>query len=427
MNPLLEKRIAVLVLLVFSGMVGMASFNSSSDGLAGAVEGSSVFGKISGLLRYATYGFTLFMLAARFKRVVRPALRDPFLWALLGIVVASFLWSDFPSLSRKNGILTLLTSLFGLYLASRFNMKEQVRIVAWAAGISTVFSFFYTLAFPGKGIEQGIHAGAWRGPLLHKNMFARYMVICAPPLLIVALNSRRYRYVVWTAFGIAVALILLTTSKTALVIFLALIVLLPLYRGLQSRNTIIIPLVIILILLAASGAMWLVNHWEQVLHGLGKDTSLTGRTYIWEFVIDKIWERPWLGYGYEGFWQPGGEGEKVIHYIFLTGLTQAHNGYLDITAQLGFIGMAFFMLSLVIAYIRAIAWARLGGKLEDLWPITYITFLFLYNQTETTIVETNSIFWMLYVAVTCSMKYAPRLVSEPFEEERQKGKLMEST
>jgi O-antigen ligase len=145
------------------------------------------------------------------------------------------------------------------------------------------------------------------------------------------------------------------------------------------------------------------GNWDNVLTGLGRDPTLSGRTYIWEAVIDQIWKRPWLGYGYQAFWQEKGEAEYVwrsIHFIVF----QAHNGFLNLGVELGLIGLSLFVLSLIFTYIRAIKWARLSSSLADLWPIIYVTFLLMYNYSENTNVEPTSLYWVLYVAVSLSLK-----------------------
>ncbi len=421
MNELIkwaEPKFAVLALLIFTGVLDIQSYNTLSDGVvkgaANVIDSASPFEPLTKLLRYLIYTVTVLLILARFKTVIKPAMRDPFLWGLVGLAVMSFTWSDFPEISRKEGFITLLITLFGLYLASRYTLKEQLRIVAWAAGIAVVFSLLYTLALPGWGIEQGFHAGAWRGPLKQKNLFARLMVICGPPLLLSTDKTQKYRYVIWTVFGMAVMQLFLSDSKTALVGFLTLIILLPFYKALGWANSTTIPILITIVLVGASGWTWLTSNWESFLGSLGRDATLTGRTDIWAAVIDKIHEQAWLGYGYKAFWQPGG-GQDYVWYVVHFAVFTAHNGYIDLTAQLGLLGLSCFVLSFITAYMRGIAWIRLGKTSEWLWPITYLTFIFMYNQSESTNIETNSFFWILYVAVTLSMGYVQ--VAEPIEEE----------
>jgi len=408
-SPLLdlaEKIFAVVALLVFTEILNFASYNNVSEGIPGfGYYVESVFDKLVGYLRILIYLITFLLLIARWKSVVRPAFRDPFLWILVGIVVISNMWSDFPEISQTEGQTLLKTTLLGLYLASRFSWKEQVQIIAWAVGLAAVISLLYTLALRGAGIESGTHAGAWRGPLTHKNPFARLMVISALPPVLVALDLhiRRYRYLVFAVSGLAVALIVLSTSKTALVICITLVVLLPLYSALRWSDGLAIPFFITLTLVGGSLATWVAGNWENLLIGLGRDPTLSGRTYIWEAVIDQIWKRPWLGYGYQAFWKEKGEAEYVWRSIRFI-VFQAHNGFLNIGVELGLVGLSLFVLSLLFTYIRAIKWARLGKTSADLWPITYVTFLIMYNYSENTNLEPTSFYWVLYVAVTLSLK-----------------------
>jgi O-antigen ligase len=168
-----------------------------------------------------------------------------------------------------------------------------------------------------------------------------------------------------------------------------------------------------------------VTNWEPFLYSIGKDPTLSGRTDIWGAVIDKIWERPWLGYGYNAFWENGGVGQKAVFNVLFLTITQAHNGYLNLGAELGLLGLLFFVLSLLTAYIRAINWARLGRTSEEVWPIIYISFLILYNQSESTNIDVHSIFWILYVTISLSMKYAGVVESELLPKERKNEVLID--
>jgi O-antigen ligase len=407
-NPLLdlaERIFVVFSLLVFSGVLTCASLNNGAEGAQPAgVYNTSPMDRLVSIWLLGIYAVTIFLLLARFKSVIRPAMRDPFVWALAGLVAISFMWSDFPEISRKFGFTALETTLFGLYMASRFSLKEQVKLVAWALGIAAVFSLLYTLGRPGSGIENGTHTGAWRGPIIHKNLFARLMIPSALAPLLVALDTRGfYRYVVGAVSALAVGLIVLSTSRTALVIFLTLALLLPFYRALRLSDSLAIPFFITLILVGGSIGTWVASNWDNLLFGLGKDPTLSGRTYIWEAVMEKMADRPWLGYGYNAFWQEAGEADYVWRVIRFK-VYQAHNGFLNVGVELGWLGLAFFVLSILFAFIRAIQWARLSKTYADLWPIIYVTFLLMYNYTETTVIEHNSIFWVLYVGVTLSVR-----------------------
>ena len=44
------------------------------------------------------------------------------------------------------------------------------------------------------------------------------------------------------------------------------------------------------------------DNFKRVTGVLGRDPTLTGRTEIWRFAIKSIASRPFLGYGYDVFW-----------------------------------------------------------------------------------------------------------------------------
>ncbi|HIK27003.1 MAG: O-antigen ligase family protein [Oscillatoriaceae bacterium SKW80] len=419
-----EREFIIFALLVFSKVLSMESRYVPSEGEGGG-GGSSPFARIVVLLAYATEGICLLLMICRPKSTLRAFVRDPFVWGLMGTALLSFIWSDFPNQSRNRSISTLLTALVGLYIASRFSPQEQLRVVGDGMGVISVFCFVYTGIFPGAGREAGIHAGAWRGPLVHKNLLSQLATCACIPTLLAALDSKpKERWRTWTYFILAFLLVLLSTSKTGLIISLNLIMLVPLLKFMRLKSGVVIPLVLTLVLIGSSGITWLANNWDSFLYGLGKDPTLSGRTDVWDAAIYKIKQRPWFGYGYQAFWERTG-GAEYIWTAVRYQASHAHNGFVNIALDLGLVGLFFFVVSILTLYIRGIAWLRMGDSYAEMWPILYASFLLLYNQTESTIIEHNSIFWVLHVAATLSIGYYRKLTPEEraMRESRRQGKL----
>jgi O-antigen ligase len=417
MNPLLnflEKRFTIFALIFLTEVLRFASLFVDPDAKSDAPPAYNPFDPISSLIQQFIYVTTLLLLLARWKSSLQTALRYPLIWLLPVTALMSFMWSDFSSWSLPKGITTMQTTYFGLYMASRFNLKQQLQMLAWALGIVAVVSLLFNLALPGAAIEAGANAGAWRGPFTQKNILARVVVLAAIVFLLLALDSRKHRYWLWGGFGLSVFLILMTGSKTALLLFLSVVILLPLYKALRWKDTKVIPLVIILVLVGASIAVFITGNWENILLGLGRDTTLSGRTTLWELALEKIAERPWLGYGYQGFWQNGG-GAEIIWKHEGYKPPHAHNGFINITLDLGIVGLFLFLLTIAVTYWRAIAWLQYGKTTIELWPIFYVTFFFMYNHSENTIISHNSLFWALFVAVSLSMKRMKAVSTEEKE------------
>ncbi|MGL5133688.1 MAG: O-antigen ligase family protein, partial [Planktothrix sp.] len=399
MNPYLnffEKRFAIFSYLFLTGVLRFASFYTSPDATNDAVPTYNPFDKIGSLFQQFIYLTSFFLLISRPKGSARAAIRDPWVWMLALMALFSFLWSDYPAISRRKGITTFQTTYLGLYLASRFTLKQQLQMLCWAFGIITVFSFLFSLAFRGVAVESGANAGSWRGPFTQKNLLARLMVLAAIIFILIALDKPKHYKLAWGLFGNAVLMILLTGSKTALLLFLTILMVLPLYNLLRKKDTILIPVLVSVILIGGCSLIFITENWIDLLASLGRGPTLSGRTTLWELAIEKIRQRYWLGYGYQGFWLDGG-GAEIIWKHEGYKPPHAHNGFVNIALDLGVLGLIIFLTIIIVTYARGVIWLRAGNTWAELWPICYITFFFMYNHTESTIIEHNSIFWVLLV------------------------------
>ncbi len=364
-------------------------------------------GAFSSLIQYGVYGVAILLLLARWQRTVRTALRDKFLWILLTIVICSFLWSDFPSDSLRSGIVAWQTACFSLYVASCYTLKQQICLMSWAMGIASVLAILYTLAMPGMGIHMaGEHAGAWRGLYAHKNSLSQIAAYSAIVLLFLPATQRGWhRYLGWGLFGLAVGLLLLSTSKTGLMVFLCSMTLFRLYKAVRWRNTNSILILVIIILIFSAVVILLVGNAEAVLNALGRDLTLTGRTEIWGGAIGYIKQQPWFGYGRAGFWHP--KSGKALAIGEELGANYApphsHNGFVDVSCDLGLIGLGFFLLSFITTFAKAYKQVRLTGKTEDIFPVMYVSFFLLYNFTESSFLRHNSVLWASYMIVALSV------------------------
>jgi O-antigen ligase len=102
-----------------------------------------------------------------------------------------------------------------------------------------------------------------------------------------------------------------------------------------------------------------------VLRLLGRDATLTGRTDIWKAVLS-FHTNPLIGTGYESFWL-GGRIDRVATILGYKGIAEAHNGYLQIYLDLGWIGLGLLAAVIASGYCRAVeelAWNRDAGRIR---------------------------------------------------------------
>lgn len=394
-----ENAFIVLALFLFS----QALLNSNKLPWAAANE------ILRGVGWIGVYGTTFFLGISRWKQLVWIATRDKLLLLLLGIALVSVLWSEAPKITLAHTITLITSSLFGAYLVARYSLKEQLQLLAWMYGIAVLLSLFFTLVFP----QYGVSAAGWQGVYQQSNILARHMYLGFIVFYLTVSDKQRYRWVAWSGIGIAVALLLGTRSATGIVTLLTTVFLLPLYKALRWNDTITIPLYIIVILITGGASTWFLDNLEGIFAILGKDPTFTGRVPLWDAVFNQMIPKHfWLGYGYDGFWTGSSATTGYIYQIFAWQPSNAHNLYLDIWLSLGLLGLTVFVLGFLMCCLRAAAYARSTKTGEGLWPLLYLTFIFLYSPVQSIIPGSNNIFWIIYVAVTLSTHIRPDQASK---------------
>lgn len=153
--------------------------------------------------------------------------------------------------------------------------------------------------------------------------------------------------------------------------------------------------------MGGSVATLLLANAETILAAFGRDLTFTGRTELWAAVFNKIWERPWLGYGYTGFWQGWAGASGEVWSAVGWEAPSSHNGLLDLWLDLGLLGLSAFILSFIATCLRSVTWVRLTKTAEGMWPLAYLTFLFLANITDSSLFKQNFL-WLMYVVITMS-------------------------
>src|SRR5713226_8007247 len=323
--------------------------------------------------------------------------------ALLFLVlfaILSMIWSEDAGLTIRRGFAVLATTLFGLDFAVRYSIREQVRLFGIALGLAVAISVVVEIFFHGLvPTVDTSYPDAWNGAFVQKNDFARVVVLAG---ILVLMRTRNFMVATGTVVA-SVGLILLCHSRTALVVFVAMLVLLRVFR-LRHRGSRALIAGIAGVLIV-SALLSVVVDMDSMAGLLGRDATLTGRTNIWALAMESVVERPLLGYGYSAFWNVAPEAERISTCLHWK-VPHAHNGFIDLTLQLGVAGLALFLVVYLIAARRAIAFANSDPGQEAIWPLAYLAFVVLYQVTESTIFVGNTILWMVYVSSICSITKA---------------------
>lgn len=400
---LIENGLAILGLIFFTS--GLDTLLPSS---------------IITMLRYGIWLTASLLLCLRWQRTLYTARNDWFIWIVTGLGLASIAWSAYPQATTLQIRELLQMSAFGLYMASRFSLKQQLQRLAAALGIAVFLSVVVAIAMPSTGIDFVEHIGAWKGIYVHKNALGAMMVLSSVVFALLLNRKQRHGWLTWVGFAASVALVILSTSKTALSLLVMILLLLWIYRQYRWKGERTIVLLSLGILVFGGSLTLVLGNWVTILTGMGRDPTLTGRTVIWGVALQQLQTQPWLGFGRGAFWAPGSKYAMAVGQAFSLGLQyippHSHNGFIDIALDLGLIGFTAFLCSWIIAYVRALKRAYLAKAPEDLWPLAFLTLLVMNNMTESVLMRQSTIFWVLYLMVTLSVKPDNRL--EPAEHPR---------
>ena len=354
------------------------------------------------------YIITFILLGLRWRRSVAIFAHNVFLWILLGVVCFSYFWSINPSQTLRFSIYAVGTTGFGLYLATRFSLEEQMKLLGWTYGLLLALSLLFAVALPKYGIMAGVHEGALRGVFTHKNQFGAFMAPGGVIFLLNALREEKFSWIYWIFLALNCAAMIMSQSITALATFGFMLVLCIIYRIFRWRYEVMISAILAVTIIGFISLILFSGYIgsDSLLGSLGRDTTLSGRTNIWRYVWDQIQIRPWLGYGLTAFWNGLQGPSSYIQYAMRIPVIYAHNGFLDLWLSIGIVGLGTFIISFFSTTAQSLALLRHTNTPEGFWPLLFLSYILLSNLTEGTISTLNSSFWAIYVAISYSLVIA---------------------
>jgi len=377
---------------------------SEGDGTAIANFDLSLNAKISLLI----YVVTLVLLAMRWKRVFFTISSNKFIWMLIGIIGFSYFWSVQPEQTFRFSIYAVGTTAFGLYLATRYTLKEQIELLSWTYAFLLILSVLFAIALPQYGLMGGVHAGAFRGVFTHKNQFGAMMVPGGVIFLLNALRGEKNSWIDWFLLALTCATMVLSRSTTSLGTLLVMLILCIIYRVFRWRYEVLLSAMLAVTIIGIAGVIWINSYVESdsFFGALGKDATLSSRTFIWQYVWDQIQLRPWFGYGLAAFWNGFDGPSGYIQLAMTVSVIYAHNGFLDIWLSIGIVGLSIFLVGFFSTTFQSLTLLRKTNTPEGFWPLLFLTYILLSNLTEGTITTMSNSFWAIYIAISYSLVIA---------------------
>jgi exopolysaccharide production protein ExoQ len=205
------------------------------------------------------------------------------------------------------------------------------------------------------------------------------------------------------SIGITGVVILLTKSRTTWLGLICGIVIAELCRRRSHGKKFfaVAAMAIVIGILANSFAfqqLWKRGESDQEL------STASGRTDLWQKVWPQVSKELWLGYGAGAFWSPRTIGLLADHWA----ATSAHNGYLDIVAELGIVGLAINVMLIVISLRNAWRLSKFPDYHEiGLFLLAFSSMIVLINTSESFLHDIE--YYPMIAFLICSIFVSHRL------------------
>ncbi|MBZ5670786.1 MAG: O-antigen ligase family protein [Acidobacteriia bacterium] len=147
------------------------------------------------------------------------------------------------------------------------------------------------------------------------------------------------------------------------------------YRGLARRPAVLHLLVTATVTVCLFALF--IDTAGGLVASLGRDLTLTGRTAIWNLVLS-LRGSSLVGTGFESFWL----GDRLREvWSIMPGIQEAHNGYLEVYLNLGWIGVTLLGVLMVTGYRNIMAAFRhdlVAARIR----LAYFVVAVIYSLTE---------------------------------------------
>jgi exopolysaccharide production protein ExoQ len=320
---------------------------------------SSKFGQVSILAYYAVW---LPLVVVDYRRVLGNYTRYLWIFAFGILAVLSSFWSDAMSVSLRASIQYMTHIVCALIAMRVISIKTLTR----GALIGITIVLLYSLLFGTYLFDALDGTTSFVGAFSSKNQLGFYAslgVLFAAASVLVLRQRGLWLPIAGVAGLISAYSLLASQSATSAITTAAVVImmagLLPLWALSPGNRKMLFFAAVGLGGLFVVAALQF-GLFDAILGVFGKDTTLTGRTYLWQQGVEAAKRAPIFGVGYQGFWVPGfSDAERLWDDFFISGRSgfHFHNTYIEVVVENGFVGLILLVILLygtLLGHLRSI-------------------------------------------------------------------------
>ncbi|MBZ5706574.1 MAG: hypothetical protein LAN63_14585 [Acidobacteriia bacterium] len=407
-------------------------------GGAAFIRAGQYYAEGSPLDRNVYLALTVFALIVLFRRHERIGMllrsNAPIL-LYFAYCAVSIAWSDYPDVTFKRWVKAIGDLVMVLIVLTEVDPLAAIKRLFTRVGFVLLpISILFMKYYPEWGRDYHRQIGLWTtsytGVTANKNLLGTITLIfgLASWWHFLQLWQRRKRErnsKLLMAHGIFLAMVAwlfwMVNSATAMSCFIigaGLIAATSLYKRI-GRKPAVVHILVLVVLLIPLYALFGPSAGD-LLGAVGRDPTLTGRTDIWKLALS-MRGYALLGRGFESFWL--GWRLLKVQDIYAFQLQEAHNGYLEVYLNLGWIGVSLLAGLLVTGYRNVMTAFRSNSETASL-RLAFFVVALVYNLTEAAFKTQNPV-WIVFLLVTMtvpSMSTRPSPASQLGTHDRAESK-----
>lgn len=339
--------------------------------------------------------------------------------AIMVYTLTSVLWSDFPEVMFKRWI-----KLFGSVVMALVVLTEPAPVEAIFTMLRRCFLVHFPLDIVLVKYFRNIGVGwddlgfeMWTGLTTHKNVLGEVCMVGGMYFIWDTMKNLGKRRCLVNIFYLAMIAYLMNGpgSSRSTTSILAMSIGLFLFFGLQfaprdkeSLNRFLVKRAIALVFATVTIQLGISAITRDrtlmtvTLEALGRDSTLTGRTELWEDILVYASRNPFQGVGYGSFWI--GDKANNLWEKHYWKPQQGHNGYIDVYVELGLIGL-FLMGGLLVSTFVNIRESIIKDFEFGRFQMALFVMVAIHNLAESSFLRGDNDIWFIFLLVALTMGF----------------------
>jgi exopolysaccharide production protein ExoQ len=341
------------------------------------------------------------------RRVSLGAIMAANVWvtAFLLYGLLSVAWSDFPWTSFKRFTKVVEHIVMVLVILTEVNSAQAMdALFRRFLSISVVMSVLILKYYPelGRGFDYWTGQAYNTGITTDKNALGHICLLGAvfyTSSLISPAHRNVGRVVKGrTLFDLTMLsaigwLLNIANAKTALVCaLLGVAFVVVLARTRLGLNPMAACFALVSFVISLAVLEWAFNLREVGFDALGRDATLTDRTYVWEDVLGMA-NNVILGTGFESFWL--GPRVELLWAKYWWHPNQAHNGYIETYINLGALGVLLLVVMIIAGLFKSLQ-PRPGDDVFGPVRFSLIVAIVVFNYTDATFKAVHILYFTFF-------------------------------